>query len=46
MWYLEKKKGYETENLSIDGVSNKELMKSCRKYVAKASPRLLYNSGK
>ena len=48
VWYLEKEKRYDTETLSIDGVSDKEhfLEKSCRKCTAKASPRPLYNFGK
>ena len=41
--YLEKEKRYDTETLSIDGISNKEHFyeKSCRKYALKASPRPL-----
>ena len=49
VWYLEKEKWYDTETLSIDGVSNKEyffMEKSCRKYAAKTGPTPLYNFGK
>ena len=45
----EKGKRYDVETLFIDGVSDKEHFykkKSCRKCVAKAAPRPLYNFGK
>ena len=47
-WYPEKEKRYDTETLSIDGVSDIEIFieKSCRKCAAEASPRPLYNFGK
>ena len=46
--YLGKEKRYDNETLTTDGVSDKEYFyrKSCRKCVAKASPRPLYNFGK
>ena len=45
VWYLGKEKRYDSENLSIDRVLNKDNFygKSCRKCSPKASPRPLFS---
>ena len=43
VWYLEKKRRYDIETLSIDRAANNIFIrKLCRKCASKASPRLLF----